>query len=89
MNAAFPSSWFGGQRTAAARNSAYRHVTERDPHDLVLMYSETPLPSPARSFFMRDDIKIGATFPDYELPDHADTPRKLSLLQATIRWCLR
>jgi hypothetical protein len=23
---------------------------------------------------MRDDIKIGATFPDYELPDHTDTP---------------
>ena len=30
---------------------------------------------------MRDDIKIGATFPDYELPDHTDTPRKLSFLQ--------
>jgi peroxiredoxin len=30
---------------------------------------------------MRDDIKIGANFPDYELPDHTDTPRKLSFLQ--------
>jgi peroxiredoxin len=30
---------------------------------------------------MREDIKIGATFPDYELPDHTDTPRKLSFLQ--------
>jgi len=30
---------------------------------------------------MRDDIKIGSTFPDYELPDHTDTPRKLSFLQ--------
>jgi peroxiredoxin len=30
---------------------------------------------------MRDDIRVGATFPDYELPDHTDTPRKLSFLQ--------
>jgi hypothetical protein len=30
---------------------------------------------------MRDDIKVGAIFPDYELPDHTDTPRKLSFLQ--------
>jgi peroxiredoxin len=30
---------------------------------------------------MRDDIVPGATLPDYELPDHTDTPRRLSLLQ--------
>lgn len=30
---------------------------------------------------MRADMVPGATFPDYELPDHTDTPRKLSLLQ--------
>ena len=30
---------------------------------------------------MRPDIVPGATFPDYELPDHTDTPRKLSELQ--------
>src|SRR5262245_18798484 len=30
---------------------------------------------------MREDIKIGATFPDFELPDHTDTPRKLSFIQ--------
>src|SRR4051794_25704520 len=30
---------------------------------------------------MRADIVAGATFPDYELPDHTDTPRKLSILQ--------
>jgi peroxiredoxin len=30
---------------------------------------------------MRDDIRVGAIFPDYELPDHTDTPRKLSFLQ--------
>jgi peroxiredoxin len=30
---------------------------------------------------MRADIVEGATFPDYELPDHTDTPRSLSLLQ--------
>jgi len=30
---------------------------------------------------MRPDIKPGATFPDYELPDHTDTPRKLSEIQ--------
>lgn len=30
---------------------------------------------------MRDDITEGATFPDYELPDQTDTPRKLSVLQ--------
>ncbi len=30
---------------------------------------------------MREDIKPGNNFPDYELPDHTDTPRKLSFLQ--------
>jgi peroxiredoxin len=30
---------------------------------------------------MRSDITPGGTFPDYELPDHTDTPRKLSGLQ--------
>ena len=30
---------------------------------------------------MRSDIVPGATFPDYELPDHAKSPRKLSELQ--------
>jgi peroxiredoxin len=30
---------------------------------------------------MRSDIKIGATFPDYELPDHTSQPRKLSAMQ--------
>jgi len=30
---------------------------------------------------MRPDIVPGATFPDYELPDHTDTPRKLSEIQ--------
>jgi len=30
---------------------------------------------------MREDITEGALFPDYELPDHTDTLRKLSLLQ--------
>jgi peroxiredoxin len=30
---------------------------------------------------MREDIVPGATFPDYELPDHTDTPRRLSMLQ--------
>ena len=30
---------------------------------------------------MRSDIVPGATFPDYELPDHTETPRKLSELQ--------
>ena len=30
---------------------------------------------------MRLDIVPGATFPDYELPDHTDTPRTLSELQ--------
>lgn len=30
---------------------------------------------------MRADIKIGAAFPDYELPDHMGRNRKLSLLQ--------
>lgn len=32
---------------------------------------------------MRDDIKVGAQFPNYELPDHTNTKRKLSLLQGT------
>ena len=30
---------------------------------------------------MRSDIVPGATFPDYELPDHTEVPRKLSELQ--------
>ncbi|HEX6712291.1 MAG TPA: redoxin domain-containing protein [Thermoleophilaceae bacterium] len=30
---------------------------------------------------MRSDIKPGAKFPDYELPDHESTPRKLSDIQ--------
>src|SRR5579863_6453906 len=30
---------------------------------------------------IRSDIVPGARFPDYELPDHTDTPRKLSALQ--------
>jgi peroxiredoxin len=30
---------------------------------------------------MREDIRPGAPFPDYELPDHTATPRRLSLLQ--------
>ena len=30
---------------------------------------------------MRSDIVPGGTFPDYELPDHTDTPRKLSEIQ--------
>src|SRR4051795_9288515 len=31
---------------------------------------------------MRADIAPGATFPDYELPDHTDVPRRLSDIQA-------
>jgi peroxiredoxin len=30
---------------------------------------------------MRADIAPGGTFPDYELPDHTSTPRRLSQLQ--------
>ncbi|MBS0271273.1 MAG: redoxin domain-containing protein [Proteobacteria bacterium] len=30
---------------------------------------------------MRDDIKVGSLFPDYELPDHTNVKRKLSHLQ--------
>ena len=30
---------------------------------------------------MRSDIKPGAVFPDYSLPDHTDTVRKLSEIQ--------
>lgn len=30
---------------------------------------------------MREDIKVGAIFPDFELPDHTNVKRKLSLLQ--------
>jgi peroxiredoxin len=30
---------------------------------------------------MRSDIVAGGTFPDYELPDHEDVPRRLSELQ--------
>src|SRR6202012_4091241 len=34
-----------------------------------------------RSTQMRPDIVPGSTFPDYQLPDHAGVPRKLSELQ--------
>ncbi|MGH3478666.1 MAG: hypothetical protein ACRDQD_17735 [Nocardioidaceae bacterium] len=34
---------------------------------------------------MRTDISPGGTFPDYELPDHTNTPRKLSELRAVSR----
>jgi peroxiredoxin len=30
---------------------------------------------------MRADMKAGAKFPDYQLPDHTGTPRRLSELQ--------
>lgn len=30
---------------------------------------------------MRPDIVEGANLPDYELPDHTDKPRRLSVLQ--------
>jgi peroxiredoxin len=32
---------------------------------------------------VRADIVPGGTFPDYELPDHTETPRKLSALQGS------
>ena len=35
----------------------------------------------ARSPFIRSDIGPGGTFPDYELPDHTQTLRRLSELQ--------
>ena len=34
---------------------------------------------------MRPDIIPGGTFPDYSLPDHAGTIRRLSELQGRIR----
>lgn len=30
---------------------------------------------------MNSKIAVGKTFPDYELPDHIKTPRRLSALQ--------
>jgi peroxiredoxin len=30
---------------------------------------------------MRADVRVGSAFPDYELPDHTGTPRRLSELQ--------
>src|SRR6185295_18807419 len=38
--------------------------------------------STERNSIMRFDIVPGNVFPDYQLPDHAGTPRKLSELQA-------
>ena len=29
---------------------------------------------------MRDDLKVGNRFPDFELPDHTGSPRRLSEL---------
>ena len=38
---------------------------------------------PAGGLDARADIVPGATFPDYELPDHTGTLRRLSLLQGS------
>ena len=35
---------------------------------------------------MRSDIKPGGTLPDYALPDHTNTVRKLSELQGEDPW---
>ena len=35
---------------------------------------------------MRPDIVPGSVFPDYELPDHTSTLRKLSELQGDDPW---
>ena len=37
---------------------------------------------------MRADIRPDAIFPDYSLPDHTDSIRKLSELQGDDRWSL-
>lgn len=37
---------------------------------------------------MRTDIEPGTKFPDYELPDHTGTPRKLSEIQGRDPMCL-
>jgi hypothetical protein len=34
---------------------------------------------------MRSDIAPGGTFPDYELPDHANVTRRLTRSRATTR----
>jgi hypothetical protein len=34
---------------------------------------------------MRSDIQPGATFPDYELPDHDDKPQNSARSRATTR----
>src|SRR5262249_23880988 len=49
----------------------------RDPRGRRRPLGPPPLRSPA----MRSDIVPGARFPDYELPDHTKTPRRLSELQ--------
>jgi peroxiredoxin len=41
-----------------------------------------PLTSDRKDSNLRSDIIPGGTFPDYELPDHENTPRRLSELQA-------
>ena len=35
---------------------------------------------------MRSEMVPGAGFPDYELPDHTDSPCRLSELQGKTRW---
>ncbi|GAP54707.1 hypothetical protein AHiyo6_12720 [Arthrobacter sp. Hiyo6] len=35
---------------------------------------------------VRSDIAPGGIFPDYELPDHENVPRRLSELQGEDRW---
>lgn len=41
----------------------------------------TPRPSTARRTGKASSLEPGATFPDFELPDHTGTPRRLSELQ--------
>src|SRR6202035_67525 len=65
------SSWTPGSGLRCLRGSSPRRAERknRPPRGVVTR--------------MRDDIRPGAKFPDYELPDHTGTRRKLSELQGT------
>src|SRR5215475_826708 len=54
----------------------------REPEGSKLRWQPTSSAIPeGRSSSMRSDIVPGGVFPDYELPDHTDTPRRLSEIQ--------
>src|SRR5260370_3590976 len=69
-------------RFARPRNSGRLGICDPD-HNAFCLFGSCFIGKGAQGGqAMRGDIVVGATFPDYELPDQTGTRRKLSELQA-------